>query len=147
MDDQIITPILGDPESADPGLIAGTSHLQASCLRRLFFECYTAAMFHLKRKAEATDHTEPRKLSQAEKAQPRSRFDARGITGFKSRGRFDPSDHYLERMTHLMHHGDGGLRLQGHAVGKCDHPVGPARQGQRYGQERFGLLARDFPAA
>ena len=76
MDDQIITPILGDPESADPGLIAGTSNLQASCLRRLFFECYTATMSHLKRKAEATDHTEPRKLSRAEKAHLRTASQA-----------------------------------------------------------------------
>ena len=111
MDDQIITPILGDPESADPGLIAGTSHLQASCLRRLFFECYTATMSHFKRKAEATDHTEPRKLSRAEKAHFCARFDAHGMTGFKSRGKLDPSDHYLERLAHLMETDDFDFKV------------------------------------
>ena len=111
VDDQIIAPILGDPESADPGLIAGTSHrLQASCLRRLF-ERYTATMSHFKRKAEATDHTEPRKLSRAEKAHFCARFDAHGMTGFKSRGKLDPSDHYLERLAHLMETDDFDFKV------------------------------------
>ena len=111
VDTGILRPILGDPFSADADLVSGVAHPEASALRRLFFESYTAVMAGLKRRAENTDETAPRKLSRAEKAHMRSTFDARAIPGFKAKGRLDPSDHYLEKATQLLETEDWDLKL------------------------------------
>jgi len=111
VDEGIVKPILGVPDSEDPAAVDGTAHPQASALRRLFFESYTAVMVALKRRAETTDATEPRKLSRAEKAHMRATFDSKSITGFKAKGMLDPSDAYLEKLLQMMETEDFDLKI------------------------------------
>ena len=110
VDTGIVRPILGIPGDADPDRLSGTGHVEASALRRTFFECYSSVMVDLKRRAELTDSTDPRRLSRPEKSHMRDAFNSKSITGFKATGRLDPADSYLDRLAHMLDSDDFDLK-------------------------------------
>ncbi len=83
---EVLVPIVGE---------AGNMHPSATLVRRLYFECFTAATADLRRRVSRTDDDPPPKMPNAEREQRRE-ATSRRLAGLDVSGELEPSDELID---------------------------------------------------